>query len=303
MNKLNFSGIGPERHLKKLKIPVIKNLPVGRNLYDKVVYIGLAFETNCTNVPKDMKDIINKESIKSYLEDGDGPLTKPYSFEAIGNIAFNCPTPNVEYRLRNAYLSTDKGEVDMKTFGISPHFYKKHFRPLEGKRVFSIYVVLKALSSGWVKLKSCNPCDDPLVYGNYFSDPKDRKNMIDAIKFILNFVKCSTFKKYNIQFYDKKIPGCQHKNGDAYWDCAISHLAAPLQDFKGTCKMGDPNDPTAVVDQQGRVIGVKKLWVTGKSVSPAPTFGGANALATLLAERTADQIKQEEGLVLPKFCP
>lgn len=180
---------------------------MGQNLFGKVIYYGLAFETNCSNTPSCMSDIINKATISDYLDNSDGPLVNPYNIEAIGNIKINSQTPNVEYRLRNAFLTTDEGDVDMKTIGMNPKFYKKYFKHLEGKRIFSIQIILKALSSGKVKLHSCNPLEDPVIIGNYFSNPDDCKNMVDAIKFIINFMKCDSFKKFGIKFYDKPIPG------------------------------------------------------------------------------------------------
>lgn len=36
-----LSGIGPKEHLEKVKLPVIQNLPVGENLQDHALFVGM----------------------------------------------------------------------------------------------------------------------------------------------------------------------------------------------------------------------------------------------------------------------
>lgn len=291
--------------LEKNKIHCVKNLPVGQNLYDKIMYTGLAFETNCSNTPRNLDDIINTNTIKDFLETNSGPLATPNYYECLGHASMNSNSRNVEYRLRNAYYTTDCGVVDVISTGMSKKFYKKWLKPLEGKRVFSIMIVLKALSSGKVKLSSSQPLDNPEICGNYLSNPADRKNLIDAIKFIKKFTQCESFKKFGIKFYDAPIPGCEHKirNEDKYLECAIKHLTVPYGDFSGTCKMGPATDPTAVVNEQGLVHGLEGLRVVGRTIMPIPTSGGAGALTTMIAERCCDSIRKQEGFAVTNYCP
>lgn len=45
---LMLSGVGPMEHLEELKIPVIKNLPVGQFMQDHLTFVGLTFLVNQT---------------------------------------------------------------------------------------------------------------------------------------------------------------------------------------------------------------------------------------------------------------
>ena len=58
----------------------------------------------------------------------------------------------------------------------------------------------------------------------------------------------------------------------------------------GTCKMGAPTTPQAVVDPQLRVRGVRGLRVVDASVMPKLIGGNTNAPTMMIAERAADLI-------------
>ena len=61
----------------------------------------------------------------------------------------------------------------------------------------------------------------------------------------------------------------------------------------GTCRMGLPNDPDAVVDPDGRVIGVEGLRVVDASVMPTIPRGNTNIPTIMVAEKLSDHILQD----------
>jgi len=58
----------------------------------------------------------------------------------------------------------------------------------------------------------------------------------------------------------------------------------------GTCRMGLPNDPSAVVDPDGRVIGMEGLRVADASVMPTIPRGNTNIPTIMVAEKLSDHI-------------
>jgi 5-(hydroxymethyl)furfural/furfural oxidase len=58
----------------------------------------------------------------------------------------------------------------------------------------------------------------------------------------------------------------------------------------GTCRMGGPRDPMAVVDPQGRVYGVEGLRVADASVMPTIPCANINLTTMMIGERISDAI-------------
>jgi len=59
----------------------------------------------------------------------------------------------------------------------------------------------------------------------------------------------------------------------------------------GTCKMGDPADPTAVTDPAGRVLGVENLTVCDASLMPTIPCANLNVPVLMCAEKIADAMR------------
>nr|XP_042897444.1 glucose dehydrogenase [FAD, quinone]-like [Parasteatoda tepidariorum] len=68
----------------------------------------------------------------------------------------------------------------------------------------------------------------------------------------------------------------------------------------GTAKMGDPSDPTTVVDPELRVKGIKGLRVVDASIMPQVIQGNTNVPTIMIAEKASDMIKQSLGGCMTK---
>ena len=88
-------------------------------------------------------------------------------------------------------------------------------------------------------------------------------------------------------------------NGRAFGDVAADE--DKLADFvrrnafgvwhpTGTCRMGDPSDPQAVVDPGGRVIGSENLYVADASIMPRLPTANTNIPTMMIAEKISDAL-------------
>ena len=72
-------------------------------------------------------------------------------------------------------------------------------------------------------------------------------------------------------------------------------LAESVNDYVhavGTCRMGTPGDPTAVVDAECRVIGTEGLRVCDASVMPDLPRANTHLTTVAIAERIAARIRR-----------
>lgn len=67
----------------------------------------------------------------------------------------------------------------------------------------------------------------------------------------------------------------------------IRKNVTPIAHHSGTCKMGAPDDPTAVVDPSGRVIGAPGLRICDASVMPTVPRANTNLPVLMIAEKMA----------------
>ncbi|XP_044254346.1 glucose dehydrogenase [FAD, quinone]-like isoform X2 [Tribolium madens] len=297
---LMLSGIGPKQELEQLKIPVLKDLEVGKNLQDNLAFLGLNFVTP-EDVTLHFSQFINLVSIYEVLERRTGPWVGAGGAQAIAYIKTTEseevePVPDMELLLIGGSLSTDYGLIIRTGMNIRDSVYNALFAPTEGKNSFMIFLShLTPKSKGYIKLRSADPHDYPLMYGNYFSDPenKDINTFLAAIRFVQKLIQTKTFKKFNITLVSNPVPGCTHYqyNSDDYWRCFLRSLIQTFNHQVGTAKMGPKNDPEAVVNHKLEVYGIKGLRVADCSVIPFALSAHTNAPAMMVGEKAADLIK------------
>jgi len=74
-------------------------------------------------------------------------------------------------------------------------------------------------------------------------------------------------------------------------DAELADAAAPMAHPVGTCAIGGPDDPMAVVDPECRIYGVANLRVVDASIMPRIPSANTNLPTLMLAERAADLIR------------
>lgn len=300
---LMLSGIGPRSHLESVKIPVIKDLPVGYNLMDHIAAGGVQYLVRPQNVTLSTEYIFNHmEVIFKWMRTHKGPLSIPGGCEALIFMElqdkFNIKGwPDMELLFISGGLNSDP--MLRRNFGFDDQIFADTYGALGKTEAFMIFpMLMRPKSKGRVMLRNRNPKVHPILIPNYFEDPEDLQKIVEGIKVSIQIARQSAMKKIGSKLYDVPIEECLEYGpfgSDAYFACQARMFTFTIYHQSGTCKMGKKEDPTAVIDARLRVHGIQGLRVIDASVMPEIVSGHTNAPTFMIAEKGADMIKQDWG--------
>jgi choline dehydrogenase len=150
--------------------------------------------------------------------------------------------------------------------------------------------VVRPMSRGWIRLASKNPLDKPLVNPNYLSVNADLERLVQGVKIARQIFGTRAFSSWTRQ---ELTPGVG-VHSDEQLRAYVRNSADSYHHQAGSCKMG--LDDMAVVDPQLRVHGIAGLRIADASIMPVVPSGNCHTGILMIAEKTADQIKQAYGL-------
>ena len=188
--------------------------------------------------------------------------------------------PDIEFHFVAGTPVTDGGTAIRFNNGIKNSTWDAYYKPILHRDTWQVIpMLLRPLSTGTIRLASTDPYAKPLIDPQYFSNVQDLNVIIEGTKIGLALAKTEAFQKLGTKFYDAPFPGCEGYKlwTDDYWGCFIRHYSSTIYHPAGTCKMGPSSDPTAVVDPQLRVYGIKGLRVADCSIMPFVVSGNTNA--------------------------
>ena len=279
---LQLSGIGNAIELKKHGIKVVHDLPgVGENLQDHLeIYIQYKskrketlynLSTNyLTQALEGVKWFLLKKGMlaHSHLELGGFVKTsEKYSH------------PNIQYHFFPS-LVANHGLTKPSFDG-----FQLHASPNRPK------------SRGFVKIRSSDIYEDPIIQFNYLKEESDLIQMREGVKIANTILKQPSFKAY---LGEQLRPG-EDCNTDDELDEIIRSTADTAYHPSCTNKMGI--DRYSVVDEETKVHGIKNLRVIDSSIMPDIVSGNLNAATLMIAEKASDMIlgKEEEPINAPFY--
>ena len=267
---LMLSGIGPAAHLAEHEIELVADRPgVGQNLQDHLeLYIQMASSQPITLYKH--WNLVSKAVIGAQWLFTKGGMGASNQFESAAFIRSEAgvPYPDIQYHFLPIAVRYD-GKV-----AAEGHGFQAHVGPM------------RSASRGAVTLASADPAANPLIRFNYMSHDSDWQDFRKAIRLtreIFGQEAFSPFVKHEIQ------PG-DAVQSDADLDAFITEHAESAYHPCGTCRMGRRDDPDAVVDPEGRVIGVADLRVADSSIFPRITNGNLNAPSIMVGEKISDSL-------------
>ncbi len=280
---LLLSGIGPAAHLAEHGIDVVANRPgVGKNLQD---HLELYLQVACSQPITLYRhwNLFSKAWIGAQWLFTKTGLGTSNQFESAAFIRSKAGVdyPDIQYHFLPIAIRYD-GKV-----AAEGHGFQAHVGPM------------RSSSRGEVTLESADPKSPPRILFNYMSHEKDWEDFRNCIRLTREIFAQDAMKpfvKYEIQ------PG-DHVQSDDELDDFISQHEESAYHPCGTCKMGDAEDPFAVVDPECRVIGVDGLRVADSSIFPRITNGNLNAPSIMVGEKASDHILGKKPLASSNQSP
>ena len=127
-----------------------------------------------------------------------------------------------------------------------------HGRKAPYLEAFQVHVgPMRPTSRGWLKLKSKNPKDHPIIQPNYLSTEIDRWEMRESVKLSREIFAQKAFD----EFRDIELEPGNDAKTDEDIDAFVREKSDSAYHPSCTCKMGDPSKNDTVVGSDGKVVG------------------------------------------------
>ena len=272
---LQVSGIGPVPLLKSLGIEVKHELPgVGENLRD---HYAPRFVARVKNA-----ETINEKSRGLKLV---GEVLK-FALTRKGLLSLN---PTLIYVFWKSDESIDNYDLQLTfTPASSKEGVQSTLDDFPGMTIASWQQ--RPDSIGYVRVKSADPFEHPVIQPNYLAAESDRRVLLAGMKLARRLLHSKALSKY----YDREdFPGEQAQSDEDLMTAAKQRGTTTFH-LMGTCRMAPDSDPTAVVDDQLRVRGLEGLRVVDASIMPTMPSANLNASVLMIAEKAADMIRGKQ---------
>jgi choline dehydrogenase len=273
---LMLSGIGSASHLAEHGIDVVADRPgVGANLQDHLeLYIQQASLQPITLYKH--WNLFSKGLIGAQWLFTKTGLGASNQFESAAFIRSN---PGVEYPDIQYHFLPIAVRYDGQA-AAEGHGFQAHVGPM------------RSPSRGAVTLRSNKAEDAPVIRFNYMSHEKDWEDFRKCIRLTREIFGQDAFKPYA----GKEIQPGASVQTDEELNAFIAEHAESAYHPCGTCRMGRADDKNAVVDPEGRVIGVDGLRVADSSIFPQITNGNLNAPSIMVGEKMSDHLLGKDAL-------
>lgn len=281
---LMLSGIGPRKHLERVGIEVILDKSgVGGNFQNHPI-IGLDYK-----IPTFHQYELLWKDIQNYNEKRIGCLVH-HDRALLG--AFQGKDSSGPYDTRFQMM------VNMKNSNSQDPDEKSLIYDNEAKldMLTVLLTLLRVKSRGRIRLNPENPYGQVHITINELSEQEDVDGVVEMMRFALKYMNMPSIQQQlqPVLLDDPRQVCQQYKVQDApdtpYLECIARQYSISGHHYGGTCKMGHRGDPTAVVDNRARVIGVVGLRVVDASIMPVVPRGNTNIPTIMIAEKVSDMI-------------
>ncbi len=271
---LQRSGIGPKTVLENLGIPCLADIPVGQNLQDHPG-IKLAF------------------TLKPHLRASTADVRHTSVVGRYSSGVAGCGEADMQLVANNFGVLSLDAKPDDPAFAVGG----------------VVAILNEVFSQGRLMIRSADPQIEPSVDENMASDPRDLARLVDAANRLLAIGESRAVKDAAVEGEPiglaRASPGTGVEGGgllekseweqmsQAEKEVFVRLNCADSQHASGTCRLGRTEDSAAVVDLEGRVIGMQRLSVVDASIMPSSVRGNIHLTVLMLAEMMADKLKSQ----------
>ncbi|MDJ1135670.1 GMC family oxidoreductase [Streptomyces iconiensis] len=243
------SGIGPAEDLAALGIDVLADLPgVGQGLREHPT-VTLQFPV-------------------------DVPLPPPTA--PVLQVYLTCPDPHTAGGVPTA--SREDGTVGLHLFPSGPELLD------DGTTGLTLWVALmRPHSTGRLRPRTADPFAAPAIDPGLLRDPRDTDRLVAGLRLARRLARTEPLA--GLLGEERGPLAATHSA--AGLATAIRSVVNPYQHAAGTCRMGQPTDPDAVVGPDGAVNGTENLYVIDASVLPTLPTANTNLTTMATAEHCA----------------
>ncbi|MFN0095817.1 MAG: GMC family oxidoreductase [Dehalococcoidia bacterium] len=151
-------------------------------------------------------------------------------------------------------------------------------------------VIQRTKGRGRLTLRSTDPAEQPQLDMHYLSHPDDVQRMKEGLRLSWKLMHGPELSPHIGQLI---APTQEVIDDDAKLEEYLRATASTHWHVCGTCRMGQPGDPAAVVDQRGRVLGLESLRIADASVMPDIVSCNTNLTSIMIGERVAEWMQDE----------
>ncbi|MBS0246765.1 MAG: GMC family oxidoreductase N-terminal domain-containing protein [Proteobacteria bacterium] len=269
---LQLSGIGPAALLQSHGIAVKHDLPgVGEGLQDHYAPRSVARVKNVKTINERARGLNLMMEALRWATTRRGILalspTLVYCFWHSGETA---ETSDLQLTFTPAsYMEGEQGKLEREP-GVSVAAWQQ--RPE---------------ARGYVRLRSGDPFEPPIIQTNYLGHELDRRVTIAGMKLARRLLASAPMRPY----YDyEEFPGPKVQSDDEFLHAATQRAQTTFHPGC-TCRMGPATDRMAVVDDQLRVHGREGLRVVDASIMPRMISANLNASTLMIADKASDMVR------------
>ncbi|MBN42658.1 MAG: choline dehydrogenase [Alphaproteobacteria bacterium] len=268
---LQVSGIGQPELLRNIGVTPVHNLAgVGENLSD---HYGVRIAAELTGVRTINEETRGLAFVREVIK---------YGLFRKGVLA---QSPGIAVALCKSYPAADQPDLQI-IFGPASYKESAVYELDDFPGMTTGVWPMRPESRGYVRARSTDTADKPLIQPNYLDAEADRRLLLKGIHLARRIMQSSALAPWYLR---ETSPGNDLQTDEELLAFARQR-GTTIFHLMGSCKMGPATDAGAVVGDDLTVHGIEGLRVVDTSVIPTAHSGNTNAATIMIAEKASDMI-------------